>query len=415
MFIYHEKNKMMQRTILLILLAQVYILSHGQIIADHRAVADFENIPASYIVEVKKMMVAFPGESHSEALRAGMELLEAQDATYACNVASGEAYTDQHVRVENFGWIGEDTWFTWYAYDEGDRPYSASVTIKNMMSNYHSSGHPVTALGFTWCYDMLRNNQTEEVDPVFGVSWYGSSSGGPDGDLGWGLDQEDYALTGNRVSLQTYLDVMEDYTSHSNSNNLGTRMVYTTGPVDSNANYWPGPAGYQGHLKHEAIRNYVKADPSRILFDYADILCYDDNGNQSTLSWNGFTYPNISYYNEVPTVAYHISEEGAVRLAKAQWWMLARMAGWNGTVAVAEKEEDGSTMQVHKYNDKLTISVNDSLISSTVSLYDIRGSLLAVKQLDSNTENFNIAYLPSGIYLLVLEGSNSTLTQKVFV
>jgi len=40
---------------------------------------------------------------------------------------------------------------------------------------------------------------------------------------------------------------------------------------------------------------------------------------------------------------------------------------------------------------------------------------VAEKQLESNTGNFNIAHLPSGIYLLVVSGSKSTLTQKVFV
>ena len=36
-----------------------------------------------------------------------MELLEALDAKHACNVGTAEAYTDQYVRVENYGWTGE--------------------------------------------------------------------------------------------------------------------------------------------------------------------------------------------------------------------------------------------------------------------------------------------------------------------
>lgn len=405
----------MNKIISIMLLAFVTLSNHGQIIADHRAVDDFENIPAEYISEVKKMMVAFPGESHSAALRIGMELLEAMDATYACNVAKGEAYTDQYVRVENYGWIGEDTWFTWYAYNEGDRPYSPSMEIKNMMSNYYASDHPVTALGFGWCYDMLRTNQSDLTDPDYGVSWYGSSGGGPDGDLGWGLDEDDYALTGNRVSLQSYFGAMEEYAMHSQSNAYGTKMVYTTGPVDSNASYWMGESGYQGHLKHEAIRDYVKADQTRILFDFADILCHDDNGNLSTQTWNEHTYPNISYYNEVPTAEYHISEAGAVRLAKAQWWMLARIAGWKDDVAVDDIEEGNASLQVLTQNDNLIITVNDALISSSIRLYDSRGSLVASKQLDSNSGSFNIAHLPPGIYVVVLAGSNSIMTRKVLV
>ncbi len=83
-------------------------------------------------------------------------------------------------------------------------------------------------------------------------------------------------------------------------------------------------------MKYEHIRNYVKANPERILFDYADILCYDSNNNLTTLSWNGHTFPSISPSNHGDGSIGHISEEGAVRLAKATWWMLARIAGWDG-------------------------------------------------------------------------------------
>ncbi len=42
---------------------------------------------------------------------------------------------------------------------------------------------------------------------------------------------------------------------------------------------YAGEAGYQGYLKNEErIREYVRADASRILLDYADILCYDNDG-----------------------------------------------------------------------------------------------------------------------------------------
>ena len=37
-------------------------------------------------------------------------------------------------------------------------------------------------------------------------------------------------------------------------------------------------------------------------------------------------------------MADHIGELGAVRLAKAMWWMLARMAGWQEEVSSLEPE-----------------------------------------------------------------------------
>jgi len=408
----------MRRIISLLLLAQATLVMQGQIIADHNAVADFENIPPEYITKVKKMLVSFPGESHSSAMRWGMELLEQMDGTYACNVDEGEAYTDQYLRVDNYGWVGEMEWFTWMAYDEADQPYPVSWIFKGMMERYKNEGHPVSALGFTWCDDMVmgEGNETDGVDPVYNVHWYGSSDGGPDGSKAWGLDADDYAVTGNRVSLQTYFAAMEDYIAYVKAEGLGTKLVFTTGPVDYEGN-WFGEGAYQGHLKHEAIRDYVKDDPTRILFDYADILCHDDNGTMKTLTWNGHTVPCITSTNELPRNYGHISDAGALKLAKAQWWLLARIAGWNsgnGSSALEEsKDEEQSALQVVAIEDSLTISVNDFHGSSKVRLFDIRGSLVAVKDVDSRSCSFNIPHLPSGVYVVVLSAPNAVISREV--
>ena len=45
----------------------------------------------------------------------------------------------------------------------------------------------------------------------------------------------------------------------------------------------------------QRIRDYVAADATRILFDYADILCYDNNGTPTTVTWNGHTFPMITF------------------------------------------------------------------------------------------------------------------------
>ena len=83
---------------------------------------------------------------------------------------------------------------------------------------------------------------------------------------------------------------------------------------------------------------------ARILFDYADILCYNDSGVVQTTSWtdtaNGnHVYPVIHPDNMKNLAGGnddsigHIGAAGALRLAKAQWWMLARIAGWDGVSA----------------------------------------------------------------------------------
>jgi hypothetical protein len=132
--------------------------------------------------------------------------------------------------------------------------------------------------------------------------------------------------------MDTYLNASIDFINYCKTNNYVTKIVFTTCPVDNNESegLYSGARGYQGHIKQEYIRSFVKADTSRILFDYADILCYDDDGKQTTSSWNGHTFPSITSANLGDTSIGHIGATGAIRLAKAQWWLLARIAGWNG-------------------------------------------------------------------------------------
>ena len=286
-----------------------------QIIANHSIVADFDKIPAEYMTAVKKMLVYFPGESHSEAYRTGMTMLQTSYPAYACNVATGEAYTDQYVRVNSYGWIGEAWWFTWYAYDS--HAGTDKDQIKNLIQEYVTHGHPMHAIGFGWCWDMTRNSPSATADSVYGVHWYGSTEGGPDGDKVWGLDDGDYTVSGNnRVNMDTYLAATEDYRLYAISIGAPTKVVFTTGPADLS-----GESGYQGHLKHERIRAYVAANSVRILFDYADILNYNDAGVQNTTTWNGHTFPTLHNDNNGGTSVAHIGSVGAIRLAKAQWWL----------------------------------------------------------------------------------------------
>lgn len=300
--------------------------SKDQIIADHTIVKDFEKIPANYLAEVKKMMVSFAGESHAMAYRHGMTLLKGIYPDYASSVDVAEAFTDKYLRVDNTGWIGEDKWFTWFAHSESSRPAEKDA-IKNIIKNYSDEGHPFNILGFAWCWDHTNGDPCGSQDPSLGVKWYGFSVGGPDGNRCWGLNAEDFSITGNRVSMDTYLNATLDYIEYCKTNNLATKIVFTTCPVDE---LYDGECGYQGHLKQEHIRSFVKADPSRILFDYADILCYDDNGSQTTKTWNGHTFPSITPTNLGDGSIGHIGSTGAIRLAKAQWWLLARIAGWDG-------------------------------------------------------------------------------------
>jgi hypothetical protein len=252
----------------------------NQIIADHQSVLDFSKIPPIYLAQAKKMMVAFLGESHSMAFLTGMELLENSNSEYACNVSGGEPFTDKYLRIIAGESTGEAKWFTWFAHPVASRPPEGDY-VKKIIKDYSSSGMPISVLGFVWCIDHVDGTPSATTDDVHHVRWYGLSLGGPDGNKCWGLDAADYSITGNRVCMDTYLNATNEYIEFCKTNNYCYKVVYTTCPPHG---YYFDESGYQGHLKLEYIRNYVKADPSRILFDYADILCYDDDGTTATNS-----------------------------------------------------------------------------------------------------------------------------------
>ncbi|NLE25425.1 MAG: hypothetical protein GX625_08805, partial [Clostridiaceae bacterium] len=67
----------MKRFLLLSIALAFALVSPGQIIADHTVVDMYDDIPQYYLDKVKQMWLSYPGESHSEAVRIGMGLLEA--------------------------------------------------------------------------------------------------------------------------------------------------------------------------------------------------------------------------------------------------------------------------------------------------------------------------------------------------
>jgi len=310
-----------------------------QIVADHSIVDRYLGIPDEYVALVKRMWLDMPGESHSSGVRIGLALLAAQDSRYAVAIQDSgtpEAATSDHLRVSRASW-GDVTTSSGWLYNYGEEDWYTSATAisrtRAHLAYCDANGFAIAAFGFGWCWDMTWHNAPGgTVDPDYGVRWAGSSVGGPEGDVRWGLDSADASLTGNSVCMDTYLAATQGYADYCAAQGYPTKVFFTTGPVDG----YTGENAAQREIKHDYIRSYVLADEARILFDYADIVAWDDTGAENTQTWNSLEYQMIaddnmldlngSYYEDGD----HIGERGALRLAKAMWWMLARIAGWEG-------------------------------------------------------------------------------------
>ncbi|MBN1604606.1 MAG: Ig domain-containing protein [Chitinispirillaceae bacterium] len=306
----------------------------GYIVANHEAVEQYADIPQEYIDIVKTWLVDAAGESHSEGYRTGVDStngLGSIDSRFAATTFTWglPAATDQALRLGTHATVGEGDFWT------ND---TARDTIKDLIRQQFEDDNPIHVIFQAWCGDLIRTTGpagtgTDGYDPVYGCHWLGSSVGGPDGNHIWGLDSGDFEITGNRVSLQTYLDTIDEYNEYSRTNGYLTIAVFATGPVDGGSA--TGEAGYQRYVKHQRIREFVMESQTRILFDYADILAYNDENEQHLETWTSpysgetCTFPAIHPDNDTEDTG-HISYAGALRIGKAMWWLLARMAGWNG-------------------------------------------------------------------------------------
>lgn len=327
--------------LLLIFLFIPYLLN-AQIVADHSIVDRYDDIPQFYIDSVKKMWASYSGESHSQAILRGLDLLEALDATYAVDThtyleaGNPDGYTDANLRVSPAMW-GDRSNATGWIYETGEEDWWTNATgiaqVKTGLSYCFNSGPQLAALGFGWCWDATREGVSAGTDPMWGNRWYGKSIGGASGDLPWGITDADNDSSGNVVNMDDYLAAIQGYIDYCTANNIPTKVFYTTGPVDNWEGAIPNESLFQGHLKYEHIRNYVRQSSSRILFDYADILCFNNDNELDTIVWDGHVIPTIHIDNDYlhSPMTGHIGDVGALRLAKAFWWMLARIAGWDGT------------------------------------------------------------------------------------
>ena len=145
--------------------------------------------------------------------------------------------------------------------------------------------------------------------------------------------------TSTEADITTYLNLMAALENDFKN----VKFVYMTGHLDG--------TGLTGtlHLRNEQIRTYCKSN-KKILFDFADIECYnpdgvyfgakkpndacdyDSDGNGSpdsnwAIQWQNSHTQGKDWYN---CSSAHSQSLNANQKAYAAWWLWVRLAGWNG-------------------------------------------------------------------------------------
>jgi uncharacterized protein YjdB len=120
------------------------------------------------------------------------------------------------------------------------------------------------------------------------------------------------------------------------------------------------------------------------------------------MDYEGTTVPIIADENGYPITVGHISDEGALKLGKAMWWMLARIAGWDGL----ETSEITyvTSITVTGTGSATTISTNDGTLQMVADILPIDATYQSVTW--SRTNGTGSATISSsGLLTAVSEGT----------
>lgn len=142
------------------------------------------------------------------------------------------------------------------------------------------------------------------------------------------------------------------FSNNAGLNDVFDQEIFEAQHSDKTFIYWTtslsrGIGSDVSETFNEQMRQYA-ADNNKILFDVADILSHDPNGNPCYDNRDGVPYNNgngsENYPNDglnTPAICPHYTTEvdgghlgnvsaGKIRVAKAFWVLMARINGWNG-------------------------------------------------------------------------------------